>query len=123
MNNRKISETIVEKRKKKRNEFVWIQICFFLPIQTDGDVRQNIGSDWNMWYSLNAWAHEITEWPRYLSDHVVTIERNVDQSVQYIGIRQIDKKIIRGCSHTTVSKNNPNDHTITEKCQDRDNGK
>ena len=88
-----------------------------LPVKTDRHVGENIGSDGDVRNGLDQRAHEATEWPWTLRDHVEAIERYVEQCVENISAGEIDEKVVRRRSHAAMGENDPDDNGIAARGQ------
>ena len=69
---------------------------------------------------LNPRTHELAERPFDLRDHEIAVEGYVEEGVEDVGVGQIDEKVVRRCSHTLMSEDNPDDDTVPAGGQEDD---
>lgn len=82
-----------------------------LPVKGDGHEGENTGANGENSDKLADLAVKITKGPVTVQ-HVSEIEGNVEGRYHGIGDAEIHQKVIRHCSHSFVSQNDPYDNEI-----------
>lgn len=110
------------RRKKQKGKVCSADPYSSLPVDADRHVGENVRSDGNMRHSLHQRTHESSERPHRLGDHVIAVEGNVEQRVEYVGVGQIDQEVVRRRAHTTVGEDDPDDDAVAAHSEQNDDG-